>query len=106
MHQTPLILAFVDSSASSPAPRRPSPQPYRRNAGPSHRRPTGLLTRMRRSVERWLCWLLAASAHTLLKGTIKLARNGFLSRTEIGSLLRWASRLNRASISLLRKGRW
>lgn len=100
-----LKLAFVATSASSPTPRR-TPPPHRRNPIPSHKRPTGLLARIRQGIERRLCWLLNAAAHALLKLTMKLARNGFLSRAEVGILFRWAGRLNLASIRLLRRGRW
>lgn len=105
MHHGQITLAFVGTQASTPAPRR-TPKPYRPNSEPSHKRPTGLLLRFRLRIERRLCWLLAVASHTMLKITVSLARNGFLRRAEIGFLFRCASRLNRTSIRLLRRGRW
>ncbi|BCP52345.1 hypothetical protein K32_09620 [Kaistia sp. 32K] len=105
MRDAPFALAFVNTSASSPAPRR-TPPPYRPAAEPSRKRPKGFLARMRCRIERWLCWLMAAASHRLFEVTMKLARSGFLSRAEVGLLFRWANRLNRASIRLLRKGSW
>ena len=103
-----LILRFqADRSRNGPRGRLPPRRPRRPPSfKPSDCDRSGLWSRARDAWDRRSCWAFAVSGATLFRMTIWLARNGFLSRSQISHLLRWSIQLHRIAIRLLRRGHW
>lgn len=83
---------------------RPKRLPQRLDGVP--RGQNGMATQVRHASERSVCWMLAFMGSRLLHTTRMLARYGILSHLQSRQLLQWSTKLQKASIGLLRRGRW
>lgn len=75
----------------------------KRRQSRAHRRFGARMVRLKDLTSLVYMIALLWSAHWLMRSATRLFFNGFLSASKTRTLLRWAARLNRASLAVLRR---